>query len=210
MNNLQQLATAVTKRDEQRMTLARYKNTLNQLTNGERLAEKAEESAKANLIQLTQEKVRTGVDGGAKAARATYSQAMLDLQIATTEREAAEQVCKQAEQELDRLTKSAHRAGIDVAKATATAEQSGLLVAARRYGLALARHRALIRYARAASSDSGVISDPIPEINSLNPLKLELDALVSGEGLDPVSVTERDMLDAKPATGVMQIGAQKL
>jgi hypothetical protein len=93
------LAVLIGKREAARKRLQTYKHSVHLLAEAEQLAEKSESSARANLNQVTQEKIKTGNDQTANA-RALYSQAMLDLQVATAEHEAGKQVVLQAEHEL--------------------------------------------------------------------------------------------------------------
>jgi len=192
------LGVAIGKRNQAEENLQKYKATLYRLQEVDAAAQKAEADAQANLNQLMQEKIKTGVDATANA-RAVYSQAMLDLQIATTEHEAGKVVVMQAEHELTQLGRSASRAAVDVARAIAEAHVPGLLTDAKRYSNALQRYKALVRFARAASADSGLISDPIPDLaNSNNALRLRLDELINRQTLDDsFTLTEASLLDAK-------------
>lgn len=202
MNILQQtLAIAIAKRDAAKATLERFRQSVASLAQAEQTASKGESDARALLENATMAKVRGDGDTTANA-RAVYHTAMADLAVAETEHAAGKRVVAEAEHELEQLTKASHRAAVDVAKAIAAAEEPALILAARRYGNALARHKSLIRFARAASADAGTVSDPIADLNSNNPLKLQLDALTNPQVIDSsFAVTEASLLDAKVTIG---------
>jgi hypothetical protein len=71
----------------------------------------------------------------------------------------------------------------------------GLIAAASAFGQSLAKRRALIRFARAASADSGLVADPVADLNSSNPLKVKVDAMISGADFEPVGLSEQAVLD---------------
>jgi hypothetical protein len=193
------LSIAIAKRDAAKASLERFRQSVAALAAAEQTATKAEAEARAQLEAAIVAKVKgNGEPDTTASARNVYQLAMADLAVAETEHAAGERVVTEAERDLEQLSKAAHRAAVEVAKAVAAHEQPRLVAAARAYGQALHRHKALIRFARAASADSGLIADPIADIqNANNPLKLQIDALTSGTELDPLRLTESEMLEAK-------------
>jgi hypothetical protein len=191
------LAVLIAKREkaEQQLTLCRQR--VHVLGDVEQAAQKAEAEAQARLNDAAAEKVRTGNDTTAEA-RAAYQQAIADLAVAETEAAAGRRVILEDRTDLATLERDVHRQCAIVAKAIAEHEQPRLVATARAFGEALARHKSLIRFARAKSADSGLIADPIADIqNSNNPLKLQIDDLINGKDLEAVALTEQAMLDAK-------------
>jgi hypothetical protein len=190
------LAVLIAKREAARAQLDRYKASVHVLADAEETARKAEGAAQANLQEAAVNKIKTGTDTTVNA-RAVYDAAMRALQAAETEHAAGKRVVLEAAHELDQLTKEVHRQCVEVAKSIAAHDEPNLVAAARAYGEALHRHRSLISFARAASADSGLVADPVADLNSNNPLKLQIDTLIAGTDLQPVGLTESSMLDAK-------------
>jgi hypothetical protein len=165
------------------------------LADAEQAAHRAEADAQQALHEAAADKVRTGTDTTA-AARSAYQQAMADLAVAETEHEAGKRVVLESEHELKQVAKDAHKMAAQVAKSIADAEEPSLVAAARTYGEKVARHRALTRFARAASADGGSIVDPIPELNANNPLAALLQDLTAGRDVE-LHFSEQTLLDAK-------------
>lgn len=189
------LAVAIAQREKARTDLELYIQRLSALELAEQEAEQAEADTQAALMEATATKIRTGTDT-TNTARTAYQSAVTAVAVAEVEHAAAEQVVTEQKAELDRAEKAASRAAVEVAKQVAAEHEPALIAAARAYGAALAKHRALIRFSRKASADSGLIADPISDwSNSNNPLKLKAEQLINSAEVDGLS--EQHMLDAK-------------
>lgn len=197
MNNDQKLlASLLSKRNAAAADLARYRQAAKALTQAEQVADQATEDASADLEAAMVSKIK-GDGGDTTAARAAYQAALAALAVAEAEARAGKVVVADAETNLDTLTKQAAHQAVEVCKAIAQHDEAALLDAGREFGKHLARRNAIIRAARAASATTGLNADPVAELNDNNPIKLELDELISGKDLDAIGYGEQDLLDAK-------------